>query len=65
MPSDKSVGLDHAEHGAPLEQPGRCGHHEPHRIGCSLRMRSALFEERQLFAEEEILGSQRGTRSEA
>jgi hypothetical protein len=36
-----------------------------HRIGCSLQTRFALFEERPLFAEEEILGSQRGARSEA
>jgi hypothetical protein len=65
MPSDESFGLEHAECVVPLEQPGPSGHHQPHRIGCSLRTRFALFEERPLFAEEEILGSQRGARSEA
>jgi hypothetical protein len=65
MPSDEGVGLDHAEGTAPLEQPAQSGHHEPHRVGCSVWLHFTLPEQRELFEEEKILGGQSGARPEA
>ena len=65
MPPNNGVGLDHTQFPAPVEEPAQSGYHESYGVGSSVRLCFALFEERELFAEEEILGGQRGARPKA
>jgi hypothetical protein len=65
MPTNKGVGLDHAECAAPVKEPAQSRHHQPDRVGRPVRLRFALLKERELFTEEEILCGQSGARPEA
>ena len=65
MPAGKRVGLDYAERVAPLKKAAQSAHDESDRISCQVRLHFALLVQRELFAQEQIFGSESGPRPDA
>ena len=60
MPTDQRVRFHDGQSRRPVEKPHQLRKHEAIRIGCAARFLFPLDIHRQLFAEEEVLGSDGG-----
>ena len=58
MPSNERVRLDHSEEWAPINQPGQRDEHQARRVAGPPRLDPPLEAQRQLLAEEQILGDE-------
>jgi hypothetical protein len=58
MPSDERLRLDHREELTPINQPGQRDERQPRRVIGSPRLDLPLEVQRQLLAEEQILGGE-------
>jgi hypothetical protein len=63
MPSDRSVWFDDDEGATPVKEPAQEGHHEPCRVGGTVRFDLAFLKQRELFSKEQIRGGQRTVRA--
>jgi hypothetical protein len=58
MPFDEGLGLDDDQSVLPIKKSSQGKQRQPNRSWSSARLRLAFLEERQLFAQEKILGDQ-------
>ena len=57
------IWFDDDEGAAPVKEPAEEDHHEPCRVGGTVRFDLAFLKQRELFSKEQILGGKRATRS--